>query len=83
MKLANLEEIEYQHKISAVSSCNPKHLAPFCGVKSPPNHPRQRKVNGEGRARGGQLDFSGMLEALLKDGGKSAALSGGRIKNVG
>lgn len=37
MKLANLKDIEYQHKISAVSSFNLKYLASVSALKSPLN----------------------------------------------
>lgn len=37
MKLANLKDIEYQHKISAVSSFNLKYLASVSAFKSPLN----------------------------------------------
>lgn len=37
MKLANLKAIEYQHKISAVSSFNLKYLASVSAFKTPLN----------------------------------------------
>lgn len=66
MKLANLEDTEYQHKISAVSSFNPKSSARVSAFKCPLHPPA-----GEGERGEGDCDEANWISAGCRSGART------------